>query len=87
MGTSSSRIRYEQPPVPSIDSTFDLDDPDFSMLSETRDPEGYAMCKNLALREGTTSGLITLAVLTSLSVFLRRRASKCLLYVYKIGFN
>lgn len=75
MGSAGSNLRFEQPPVPPIDQTFDLDDPNFSFLNENRDPEGYKMCTDLALREGATSGFICLGILASASIFIRKRAS------------
>lgn len=75
MGSTQSSRVYEQPPVPPLDYTLDLDDPNFSLVNENRDPEGYKMCRAISIREATRAALLTTGVLGTIAVILRKRAS------------
>lgn len=84
MGSTQSSRVYEQPPIPPLDYTLDLDDPNFSFVNENKDPEGYNMCRSIALKAATSSSLITLGILGTIGTLLRKRASMLMII---INFN
>lgn len=77
MGLGPSRLVYDMPPPPPLTpSSEDLDlSPDSTMLADRIvDPEGYKMCRNVAIREGVLAAGVAMSVTSLAIITIKRRA-------------
>jgi len=73
MGLGPSRLVYDMPPPPSLTPSEKELDLDAEMLSDrVRDPEGYRMCRNVAIKEGILGAGVAMSVM-GLGIMLTRR--------------
>lgn len=73
MGLGPSRLTYDMPPPPSLEpdeSTLDLNAN--MLIDNIRDPEGYQMCRSVAIKEGILGAMAAMSGM-GLTIMLTRK--------------